>query len=199
MKNKKSNLSVRYNVVQVSRQDALEKLKNHHLRRNPQVSYAFGLFDRTRGNKLVAVVTFGSPASPNIGRGLCGEDERLNVIELNRLWADSSVSNDAITYFIKESLRRVPKEIIVSYVQPEHDRISRIYRHIGFIYTGLTKERTDRVNFNGESKHNRHNCYDKLNTYLAPRPRKHRFVLFNTEGQRKQELIKKLRYEPLAY
>lgn len=189
----------RYYVMQITRKDAVEKLQNHHLRRNPQVSFAFGLFDRDRKHMMASVITFGSPASPSLCKGLCGEDERLNVIELNRLWVDSSVSNNAVIYFIQESIRRVPKDIVVSFVQPEHDRISRIYKQLGFLYTGLTKERTDRVNFKGDSPHNRHNCYDKLNTYLAPRPRKHRFVLFNAEGQRKNELVKKLKYEVYSY
>jgi hypothetical protein len=189
----------RYYVMQITRQDALDKLQNHPLKRAPQIMYAFGLFDRLRKKSMVAVVTFGSPASPTLCTGICGEDERLNVIELNRLWADSSVSNDVLIFFLREALRRVPKEIVVSFVQPERARISRIYKQLGFLYTGLTKKRTDRVSLNGEPKHNRHNSYDKLNTYVAPRPRKHRFVLFNTTGDRKKQLEKKLKYDVYSY
>ncbi|MGG1263776.1 hypothetical protein [Brevibacillus laterosporus] len=197
----KTKVKERYFSSQISRKDAIEKLANHYLRRNPQISYAFGLFDRTRNGSLVAVITYGSPASPTLCKGLCGEDERLNVIELNRLWADSSVSNDAIMFFIKENFKTVSKEIIVSFVPPDHERIVRLFKFIGFYYTGLTAKAMQRINKDGTvSPHHRHNCYNKTTTYLAPAPRKHRFVFFNSgNADRKHDLFNKLRYEVVKY
>jgi hypothetical protein len=188
----------RYYVMQVTGQEAKEKLQNHHLKRNPQISHAFGLFDRTRNNQMTAVVTFGSPASPNVTRGVCGVEERLNVIELNRLWVDSSVSNEAVTFFLTTSMARVPKEIIMSYVQPEHDRISRIYKGLKFLYTGLTAIRRDPTPV--DDRHNRHAHYTLSKANLVFRPRKHRFVHFNALSDvREKELIKKLKYDVFSY
>lgn len=191
----------RYYVMQITRNDALAKLQEQDnvRRKNPNVSYAFGMYDRDRANRLTAVVTFGSPPSPTICVGLCGEDEKLNILELNSLWADTSVSNDAVVYFIKESMRRVPKDIILSYVSTENERICRVYKMLGFTYTGLTKARTNRVSIDGVIRHNRSKDYTFENTYIVPRPRKHRFVMFNAEGIRKKDLVDKLRYDVYSY
>lgn len=57
-------------------------LNIHYARRMPCVQYAFGLFD---DEKLIGVCTFGQPASPWLCKGLAGEENRHNVLELNRL------------------------------------------------------------------------------------------------------------------
>ena len=57
-------------------------LQKHYAKRLPSISYAFGLFD---GNVLVGVVTYGMPASPFLCVGVCGEQHRNIVLELNRL------------------------------------------------------------------------------------------------------------------
>lgn len=190
----------RYIVTQITRQDAIDKLQSHHLKRNPQISYAFGMYDKSRNKQLVSVVTFGSPASPSITKGICGADERMNVIELNRLWVDSSVSNDAVMYFLQTAVNRVDKDIIVSYVQPEHDRVSRLYKGLGFLYLGLTTAHRDPLPTGSlEHKHNRHAHYELSKSNMVHRPRKHRFVMFNVTGQREVDLVKKLKYDVLSY
>lgn len=192
------NIQGRYMVSQISREDAVNKLN-----KRPNISYAFGLFDNLRNKALVAVATFGSPPSPAIIRGLCGEDEMYNIIELNSMWVASSVSNDAVVYFLRKCLTRIPqnKDIVLSYV-PNNigERVSRIFKQLGFLYTGLTKERTNRVDKEGNVRYNRSKDYDPMGTYLVPRPRKHRFVLFNTKDVgRVKELLDKLRYEVYTY
>ena len=185
-------------VAQISREDAVDKLN-----KRPNISYAFGLFDNMRKNEMVAVATFGSPPSPAIIRGLCGEDERYNIIELNSMWVGSSVPNDAVVHFLKKCLTRIPpnKDIVLSYVPNNiNKRIIHIFRRLGFLYTGLTKERTNRVDKEGNVRYNRSKDYDPMDTYLVPRPRKHRFVLFNTKDEgRAKELLDKLRYEVYTY
>lgn len=202
-KKNRTNPKDRYVVVQISRDDAIKKLQEQEetRRKNPNTSYAFGLFDNYRNKSLVAVATFGSPPSPTICKGLCGEDERLNIIELNSLWADSSVSNDAVAYFLRTAVKRVPKEIVISYVPTNsNERIRKVFKNLGFLYTGLTKERTNRVDASGQVRHNRSKDYNKAETYIVPRPRKHRFVLFNTNDKaREKQLIGKLRYDVFAY
>lgn len=198
MKKRRKHHLPRYTVLKISKEDAINKLN-----KRPNISYAFGLFDRSRDNSMVGVVTFGSPPSPTIIRGVCGEDEMYNVIELNGLWADSSVSNDALTMFLKNCLTRLPlhKDIVLSYVpNNSSERISKIFKQLGFLYTGLTKERTNRVDASGIVRHNRSKDYDPTTTFLVPRPRKHRFVLFNTKDKERQTLLlEKLKYEVYAY
>ena len=190
----------RYFVEQISRKDALEKLVNHPIKRNPQVVKAFGLFDKDRGNRLVGVITYGNSASPTLCKGLCGEEERLNVAELNRLWAETSVSNNALVFFVTETFSLQEKEIIVTFTQPDDERTSRLLRLVGFYYTGLTKLRTQRVNKDGSpSPHHRTNCYMTTTTHVVPAPRKHRFVYFHAQSDRKHELFEKLNYEVVPY
>ncbi|QNR70348.1 hypothetical protein IAQ67_28750 (plasmid) [Paenibacillus peoriae] len=192
--------SERYFVEQIGRKDALEKLVNHPIKRNPQVVRAFGLFDRHRQNRLVGVITYGNSASPTLCKGLCGEEERLNVAELNRMWAETSVSNNALAYFLTETFRLQEKEIVVTFVPPGDERTSRLFRLVGFYYTGLTKLRTQRVNKDGSpSPHHRTNCYMTTTTAIVPAPRKHRFVYFNAGPDRKHELFEKLNYEVVPY
>lgn len=57
-------------------------LPRHYSGRKPQVKWAFGWYDN---DELIAVCTFGKPASPSLCRGVCGEKYSQNVYELNRL------------------------------------------------------------------------------------------------------------------
>lgn len=57
-------------------------LKLHYARRMPCIQYAFGLFSDFN---LIGVVTYGQPASPTLCKGVAGEENRKNILELNRL------------------------------------------------------------------------------------------------------------------
>ena len=84
-------------------------LDKHYARRMPSVSFAYGLFDN---NDLVGIITYGSPASPSLCKGVCGEEFRSRVIELNRLVIERGIPS----YLIGQSLRKLPKpKIIISY------------------------------------------------------------------------------------
>jgi len=193
--------SERYYVQEITSKQAKEKLSDHYLNRDPQVSYAFGLFDRQRGNSLNAVVTFGSPASPSVTKGLAGEDYRGEVIEMNRLWVDSSVSNVALKSFLESAFSRVPKKYIISYVQPERDRIARLFKQLGLHYLGLTAAHRDPMPTGDYvGKHNRHAHYGLSKANMVQRPRKHRFVKINTSNEvEKSQLFGNLKYEVLSY
>ena len=65
-------------------------LNRHYAKRLPSISYAFGLFD---DGVLVGVCTYGSPASPSLCVGVCGEQYRDKVLELNRLVIDTDEPN----------------------------------------------------------------------------------------------------------
>ena len=54
----------------------------HYSGRIPSISKAYGWYD---GSKLVAVCTFGKPASATLCYGICGKEYTNYVYELNRL------------------------------------------------------------------------------------------------------------------
>ena len=84
-------------------------LNRHYAKRIPSISFAFGLYD---DNNLVGVCTFGSPPSPSLCTGVCGEQYKDKVLELNRLIVDSPKPNSA-SYLVSQSLKLLPKPSIV--------------------------------------------------------------------------------------
>ena len=72
----------RYIIKELSSKIAMPIIiTNHYLHRKAQASYCFGLYE-VDGNKeglfiedkLVGCITYGLPASPNVCRGICGND-----------------------------------------------------------------------------------------------------------------------------
>ena len=57
-------------------------LRKHYARRIPQIVYTYGVFE---DGVMVGVCTYGIPASPSLTMGLCGEEYKDIVVELNRL------------------------------------------------------------------------------------------------------------------
>lgn len=146
-------------------------LKIHYARRMPSISYAFGLF---MGVELVGVCTFGPPASPWLCKGVAGEKHRKDVLELNRLVIRPDVQEKNLaSYLVGHSLRQLPKGlIIVSYADAGGwGHIGYVYQATNFMYTGMTKRRTDMYS---ESGHSRHNCGDT--SKRQERTAKHRYV-----------------------
>ena len=82
-----------YSVKQISYAETKPFILGiHYAGRMPSISYAFGLFEES---KLVGVVSFGSPASAPLCRGICGDSEKSKVIELNRLVLLNNKKNEA--------------------------------------------------------------------------------------------------------
>jgi len=79
-------------------------LNKHYAKRMPVISYAFGLYDE--GN-LVGICTFGSPPSPSLCTGVCGEEHKDKVLELNRLILDTEKPNSA-SILVSHSLKMLP-------------------------------------------------------------------------------------------
>lgn len=86
----------------------------HYARRMPCIQYAFGLFD---GAILCGVCTFGQPASPWLCKGLAGEENRHNVLELNRLCLLPEYNgSNASSFLVSHSLKELPAgTFVVSY------------------------------------------------------------------------------------
>jgi len=167
-------------------------LKKHYAKRIPSISYAFGLYDEL---ELIGVVTYGMPASPFLCVGVCGEHNRNDVIELNRLCLDGNEKNQA-SFLVANSIKMLPKpKIIVSYADTAMGHIGYVYQATNFLFTGTTKERTDMASENGG--HSRHNSGDS--TKRVDRSAKHRYVFIHGNKQDRKRLLKELNYDVLPY
>lgn len=151
------------------------------------------------GGQLVAVCTFGKPASPSLCKGICGEEYSHCVYELNRLCRIDEW-HEPLSQFVSACLRRLRIEnwIIVSFSDTSMNHHGYIYQACNFLYTGCTKERTDKYVPNG--KHSRHYKESDQGQYRKVRSAKHRYVYFCTHDKRlKKKWREALNYPVLDY
>lgn len=198
-----------YRIDPISYKEAMDiVVENHYLHRKAPCSFAFGLFDNST-NEVIGVVIYGTPSSSSLRAGICGVEEKNNVIELTRLWIKDGTPKNTESYLIGNTLSRVNKEIIVSYAEIQQGHLGIVYQATNWIYTGLSAKRSNWT-IKGVNKH----CQTIADKYtsaqlhelygedfkLVDRPRKHRYVYFNAKSKkRKKELISKLKYEVLPY
>jgi hypothetical protein len=199
-----------YWIEQIPYQLAMDYARlDHYLKRVCPVSFAFGLFT---DNSLqpVGVVTYGVSPSSTLMRGICGDTQAQNVYELNRLWVDDNVPANGESFLIGRSIKKLDREIIVSFADTSQNHVGYIYQACNFMYTGLSSKFTDPKVKGLEHQH--HATYangltnkeviEKFgadNVYFVERPRKHRYIYFNASKTRKKELHKLLRYPILEY
>jgi hypothetical protein len=183
-------------------------IEHHYLHRRSSCSYAFGIY--TPSNLLLGVITYGSPVSRSLQKGICGNDEANNVIELTRLWVDDRAPKNIESFFIGRTLKMIPNEIIVSYAEIQQGHLGIIYQATNWIYTGLSDKHVIWFIDGVTSKHPRHifdsyGGFKKAQLILGDRiqkqyrPRKHRYIFFQGNKKRKKELLTKLRYPILPY
>lgn len=180
-------------VLQIKPQETYPwLLEKHYAKRIPNIMYAFGLYDE---NKLKGIVTYGMPASPQLCFGICGEEYKHNVLELNRLCLMDNNKNES-SVLVSHSIKLLPKpSIIVSYADTAQGHIGYVYQATNFLFTGTTKERTDMAGDDG--KHSRHSHGDSEKR--INRSAKHRYVFFHGTKQDKKILLSKLNYEIMPY
>ncbi len=182
-------------------------VKNHYLHRKAPCSFAFGLFEKSTGS-VVGVIVYGTPVSAPLRSGICGKDEKNNVIELTRLWLSDSVPRNGESFLIGNTVKLVDKEIVVSFAEIQAGHVGTVYQATNWLYCGLSAKRTD-WKVEGIDKHS-HTLADKYSAKeirelygdrfsLVERPRKHRYVFFNANRRRKKELLSKLRYPVQSY
>lgn len=106
----------------------------HYLHRKPMVSWAFALKE---GDKILGVVTFGTPASRHLQMGACPSDPSL-VTELNRLWVHDQMPKNTASWFVSRALRQLPSRIVVSYADTTWGHMGYVYRALNFRYAGWT-------------------------------------------------------------
>jgi hypothetical protein len=175
------------------------------LHRKAPCSFAFGLFDKS---DIIGVICYGTPSSAPLRRGLCGESEVNNVIELTRLWIKDGTEKNVESYLIGNTLKLVNKEIIVSFAEIDAGHVGTVYQATNWIYTGLSAKRTnwtiEGLNLHCQTIADKYTAEelrekfgDKFKT--VERPRKHRYIFFNCHKKRKKELLGKLKYPILPY
>jgi hypothetical protein len=198
-----------YSIKEIPYALAMETVvKNHYLHRKCPCSHAFGLFDEN--GDLRGCVIYGVSCSSTLLKGICGEDEMQNVYELNRLWVADDVPKNGESYLISHTLKKLDKEIIVSFADTSQGHIGYVYQATNFLYCGLSAKFKDPKVKGFENMHHAtyaHGMtmqqvkekYGEENVYYVERPRKHRYIYFNAKGRRKKELMNKLKYKVLPY
>lgn len=183
----------------------------HYAKRIPSISYAFGLF---RDNLLVGVVTYGTPSSAALRKGVAGIENAHRVLELNRLCLLDNLKNEA-SILVGNSLSMLPKGLfIVSYADSSQDHLGYVYQATNFIYTGLSAKRTDWKIEGLEHLHNA-TIVDQFRGHpnraqavremygdrfkLVDRPRKHRYIFITGTPKMKKALAKHLKYAVQSY
>jgi len=166
-------------------------LNKHYLRRMPPISHCYGLY--VEGH-LEGVVSFGKPVSDHLCRGICGDDFKSKVFELNRLVVNEIGQKNLASCLIGNSLRALKKHnlIIVSYADTMMSHCGYIYQATNWIYTGKTKARTDPFS----KGHPRH-CNET--TKRQNRSAKHRYVYFAGDRRFKRQARRALNYPVLDY
>lgn len=180
---------------------------NHYLHRKAPCSFAFGLFCKSTNN-IIGVVVYGTPSSAPLRGGICGLDEKNNVIELTRLWIKDGTPKNTESFLIGNTIGKVDKEIIVSYAEIQQGHTGIVYQATNWIYTGLSAKRTNWT-IEGNDKHcqtiaDKYTAVEIREKYgdkfsLVDRPRKHRYVYFNANKKRRKILLSKLKYPVTAY
>ena len=167
-------------------------LNVHYARRMPSISFSYGLFQK---DEMVGIVTYGSPASPYLCKGVCGVEYRQDVIELNRLVLVNNKKNEA-SYLISTSLKMLPKpKIVVSYADTAQNHCGVVYQATNFLFTGTSKPRTDMAGKDG--KHPRHHLGERSNRVY--RSAKHRYVSFVGNKRQRKEYARALKYKIQPY
>lgn len=190
------------NVRQVTTKECHDLILNvHYAHRLPSISYAYGLFD---GDEMVGCCTYGTPASSTLLRGVCGDEYKSIVKELNRLVLRYNRKNEA-SYLISQSLKLLPKPlIVVSYADSSQNHTGIVYQATNFLYTGLSSKFKDPKVRGLEHQHHATYAHGMTNTqlkekfgdrlYFAERPRKHRYIIFLGSKVERKRLLKSLKY-----
>lgn len=177
--------------------DAWDFLKpRHYAGRRPQITKAFGWYIE---GTLVAVCTFGKPASNSLCEGICGKQWSSHVYELNRLCRIDELT-EPLSQFVSACLRQLKNEdwIVVSYSDTGMHHNGYIYQACNFLYTGRTLARTDKWTPNG--KHSRHYKNEEQGEYRKVRTAKNRYVYFATNSKRiRSEWRTALNYPTMSY
>lgn len=163
----------------------------HYARRMPCITHAFGLFLE---GKCVGVVTYGIPPSNSLCKGLAGQENFHNVLELNRLvFLPEYNGNNNASYLVSHSLKMLPnKTFVVSYADTAWSHVGYIYQATNFLYTGMSAKRLD--TYQPEGKHPRAYNKDNHDKRYQTRSPKHRYVYLVGDKRTRKQMRKELKY-----
>jgi hypothetical protein len=186
----------RYQVKPIKAFETYDWLLNkHYAKRIPSISYAFGLYE---GDLLQGVCTFGKPASYTLCIGVCGEENKDYVYELNRLCTSDNLCKNTLSYFVSKSIHLMPKSILISYADSGMNHIGYIYQATNWVYTGTSAKRSDYVY--GDGKHQRHySSADQADRTKRDRSSKHRYIYFVGDKRTKKKWLCELNYQVQPY
>ncbi len=195
-------------VAKIASRDAYKLIQDvHYAHRIPSITHAFGLFD---DDELIGVVTYGSPASSTLRRGICGNQWADYVLELNRLVLVYNRHNEA-SRLVGASLRLLPSpRIVVSYADTAQGHTGVVYQATNFVYTGLSAKFRDPKVKGLEHQHHAtyaHGLtnqqvvekYGAENVYFVDRSRKHRYLYFVGNKSERRQMLKDCKYPMLPY
>lgn len=189
-------------IIEIDAKTALNFIMpRHYAGRKPQITKAFGWYDceTYTDEHLQAVCTFGKPASPHLCIGICGKEWSNSVYELNRLIRRDEWEQP-LSSFVSACLRRLRSHdwIVVSYSDTGMHHNGYIYQACNFLYTGQTKQRTDK--YTEGNKHSRHYTNENQGKYRKIRTAKNRYVYFCTfKSSLKRQWKECLNYPVLPY
>ena len=201
-----------YEVLPIEKSETYYLILNvHYAKRLPSISYAFGLF---LNGELKGVVTYGSPPSPTLVRGICGDKWAKNVLELNRLVLVDNQKNEA-SRLVAGSFHLLPKpSIVVSFADTAQNHEGVIYQATNFIYTGLSAKRKEWAVKGKEHMHSKTlsglvaGSQDTVSAmkemfgddfYYRERSRKHRYIQFLGTKTDKKSMMKDFKYKIEPY
>jgi hypothetical protein len=191
----------KYLVKNINHKDCYPFLMEiHYARRIPSICHSFGLFDLDK-NILVGVITFGIPPAPTEQV----EWNDFNLLELNRLCLRKQLEKNVLSYFVSNSLKRLPNNsVIISYSDMDYNHSGYIYQSTNWIYTGIGSVGTKTFIMNdGRERHSRHLSLIDMNKVKSIRKAtgKHRYFYFIGNRRQKRFFMKILlkRYKILDY
>jgi hypothetical protein len=184
-------------------------LNVHYAGRYPSVSRSFAAYE---DGDLLGCVTYGSPFSSTLRKGIAGAEFADKVIELNRLALYENQHNLA-SILVGHSLRVLRQDgdrIVVSFADTSQGHVGVVYQATNFMYCGLSAKRTDWTIRGQEHLHGqtvsdmfrgqkgrasllRERYGDDF--YLKPRPRKHRYIRLLGSKTFKRKVMRNLKYK----
>ena len=199
-------------VKPIERSDCEHFILNvHYAKRWPSISYAFGLFE---DEELIGVVTYGTPPSSPLRRGIAGDEYKSDILELNRLCLKYNRKNEA-SQLIGGSFKLLPKnKIIVSFADTSMGHEGKVYQATNFLYCGLSAKRTDwkvrgKEHLHGQTiadefrgvKNRAEAMREKYGDdfYLKARPRKHRYLYILGSKTYKKAVQRSIKYPVVPY
>ena len=163
--------------------------------------------------QLQGVCTFGIPASHDLIVGSMGEEYTDRFLELNRLCVNDGLPRNALSFFVSQCLKMLPRPmVVISYADSGMRHHGYIYQATNWIYTGMSNKHTEFLIEGMENKHGRHltdgakielgmSMYDALvemygegRVKTKERTRKYRYFQFLGDKRQKRKMRKDLKF-----